>query len=174
MSKKETPISDKLKTLFMSMVDKATESVKTPTELMKVVTKIGLGYLGANAFKHWTGWLYGMLAYDLATTPVTGESNFGVKILGSGVEIPINSQVVGITMLGVLGAIPVFAYMKDVTDPMGTFGIPNPLDRDPAPIDVAPIKLPWEEESWCPKGFYEVVDEKGNKSCRRIEFVLGG
>jgi len=62
----------------------------------------GVAYMGARAFEDWKGAIAGMVGLKLATTPSSGE---GISIYSPlfGVDIPFNSQTVGIAILAAIG-----------------------------------------------------------------------
>lgn len=79
---------------------------------------LGVGLLGYDVIEDWKGFLTGLLAYKLATTPAIGDSHFkmDVKFLESGFsfEFPFNSQVIGLTMLGGLGIGYIGKYLAEM------------------------------------------------------------
>jgi len=81
------------------------QSFLTKLDLLDAVVYGGLSVLGfdklPNVFPDVVKLLWGPIALKLATT--SSESSFSLKILGTGVEVPVNSQIVGLTMLGYLG-----------------------------------------------------------------------
>lgn len=81
-------------------------------EVLDVAIYSGLAYLSYNLLAKdesplkikLSSALYGPIALKLATTSSSG-GGLEVKILGSGVTIPVNSQSVGLFMLGTLGVV---------------------------------------------------------------------
>lgn len=74
------------------------------SEALDVGLALGCGYVGYKTFFDDPAWfLAGAIGYKLAMTSGVGESSFSVNSPLFGVEIPINSQVVGLGILGVIG-----------------------------------------------------------------------
>lgn len=81
------------------------------TDKTDLVIYGGLGYLSmaklapidAPLDDKLLAFLYGPIALKLATAPVSSGGELGVDILGTGFNIPVNSQVVGLVMLAALG-----------------------------------------------------------------------
>jgi len=103
------PVNDKGTQKRDEFINRVVDFIKTTVSAPDVgdlFVYLGIAYVSYDKFHSIIGdipsLLYGPVAVKLATTPTYG-GGAGVKILGSGIEIPVNSQVCGMAMLSVLG-----------------------------------------------------------------------
>ena len=92
-----------------------------PSSIPDIALTGACAYLGYRNFdSSWEWAIAGALGYKLASIPNSGQSSFGVKTPLLQVEVPFNSQTVGLAILGLIGVKGVIGLIpvnKNIYDP---------------------------------------------------------